>query len=88
MKHKNQIPIGILVVFNLYLCLPHNLILNAHEKIISMSEGRKFYLTYLVFYTKQTIKVQKDRRFHLVYLVAQKYKQAMKVLSDKRFRLA
>lgn len=87
MKYNNQTFIKILIIYNLYLCLLHNSILSVYKKVIKMSKNKRFYLIYLIFYTKQAIKISENKKFYLAYLVAQQYKQAIKTLGDRIFRL-
>lgn len=45
--------------------------LSAYKKAIKVSKGKKFSLSYLLFYIKKIIKVLEDRRFCLANLIAQ-----------------
>lgn len=59
MRYKNQIFIKILILYNLYLYLLYNLILNAYRKVVKISNNRKFYIIYLIFCIEQVIKMTK-----------------------------
>lgn len=71
MRREDQIFTNILIVYNLYLYLPHNLMLSVYERVIRVLRSRRFHLTYLIFRIDQVIKVPEDKRSYLAYLPAQ-----------------
>lgn len=70
MRYKNWISIKTLIIYNSCFYLPQNLMLSTDRKVVKLSKYRRFYLTYLVFFIKQIVKLPENEKPCLTYLVS------------------